>query len=354
MNGRKLILSLSLLLTATTMLPAQTHTKARLDSLFDALADGGRTMGSICVSQGGHVIYDRAIGYSVISPANKTPASIHSRYRIASITKMFTAAIIFQLIDEHKLNLNTTLDKYFPELPGAKNITIAMMLSHRSGLHNILDDPDWSTWKTMPKTQDEIIALIGKGSPEFTPGTKAAYSNSNFILLGYIIEEVCHKPYQGVVYDRIISKAKLWDTHYGGKTNIDRGECYSYSFNNDWIKEPEADLSILGGAGALVSTPSDLNKFIEALYGHKLIPAQYLTKMQDINDGFGMGMLPYTYSTRTAYGHHGSLDGFNTLLEYFPEEGIAISYCSNGQVAPVNDIITQVVNIVFDSESMKQ
>ena len=353
MTWRKLILSL-ILLTATTMLPAQTDIQTRLDSLFDALSAGGHTMGSLCISQGGHTLYSRAIGYSVISSQNKIPATVHTRYRIASITKMFTAAIIFQLVNENKLSLSTTLDKYFPELPGAKNITIAMMLSHRSGLHNILDDPDWPSWKTIPKTKDEIISMIGRGSPEFTPGTKASYCNSNYILLGYIIEDICHKPYQGVVYDRIISEVGLWDTHYGGTTNIDRGECYSYTFNNGWNKEPEADMSILGGAGALVSTPSDLNKFAEALYAHKIIPAQYLAKMQDINDGFGMGMMPFPYPGHTAYGHPGAIDGFNTALEYFPDDGIAISYCSNGQVSSVYDILKQVMDIVFDSQSVKQ
>ena len=353
MTWRKLILSI-ILLSATTMLPAQTDTHARLDSLFDALAAGGHTMGSICISQGGRTIYSRAIGYSVISPQGRIPATTQTRYRVASITKMFTAAIIFQLIDEHKLELTTTLDRYFPQIPGAKNITIAMMLSHRTGLHNIFDDPDWSMWKTTPKTQDEIIAMIGRGSPEFTPGTKAAYCNSNYILLGYIIEKLCHKPYQGVVYDRICSKAKLWDTHYGGTTNIDRGESYSYTFNNGWNKEPEADMSVLGAAGALVSTPADLNKFVEALYGHKIIPAQYLAKMQDINDGFGMGMMPFPYPGHTAYGHPGAIDGFNTALEYFSNEGIAISYCSNGQVSSVYDILSQVLDIIFSSDSMKQ
>jgi len=347
MMMRKFILFIMLFITATTIMSAQSTTKERLDSLFDALAAGGRTMGSICISEGGRPIYSRAIGYSFID--GRVPATEKTKYRIASITKMFTAAIIFQLIQEGKLDYSTTLDRYFPELPGAKTITIGMMLSHRSGLYNILDDPNWPAWKEKPKTQDEIVAMIKKYPLDFTPDSKAEYSNSNYILLGYIIEDIFDKPYKEVVHDRVISKAGLKNTYYGDKTNIDNGESYSYVYNNDWTRQPEADMSILGGAGALISTPADLNKFIVAVYKHKLFKQRHLDKMQNIVDGYGMGMESFTVGAHKAYGHHGGIDGFSSVLEYFPDDDIAISYCSNGQVSSVNDVVNAALNIVFDN-----
>ena len=349
MKKRKLILCIGMILTATLMMSAQKTTHERLDSLFDALAAGNKAMGSICISQSGKVIYQRTIGYSVIDGKTKEPANENTRYRVASITKMFTATIIHQLIHEGKIEFETTLDEYFKGLPGAANITIAMMMSHRSGLHNIFDDPDFSNWKTIKKTEDEVVAMIGKNPLDFAPDSKASYSNSNYILLGYIIEQICHKPYAEVVHDRIISKIGLKNTYYGDKTNLSKGECYSYVYANDWVKQPEADMSILGGAGALVSTPSDMNKFIEALYAHRLCKAKYINKMQEIKDGYGMAMMPYSYGAHVAYGHPGGIDGFNSVLEYFPDDEITICYCSNGQYYNMSDIIDPALSIVFDN-----
>ena len=344
---RKIILSLAMLLLATAIMSAQNTTHARLDSLFDALSAGGKTMGSICISQKGKNIYSRAIGYCVIDGGTKTAATEKTKYRVASITKMFTASIIFQLMQEGRIDYSTPLDKFFPEIPGAKNITIGLMLNHRSGIHNIYDDGDFVSWKTKPKSQDEIVAMIAKNPLDFSPDTKSYYSNSNYILLGYIIEEICDKPYSEVVKDRITAKVGLKNTYYGDKTNLEKGESYSYVYNGDWIKQPEADVSILGGAGALVSTPADLNKFVHALFDNKVIKQRYLTKMQNITEGFGMGMFSFSYGDRTLYGHPGGIDGFSILMEYYPDEDIAVSFCSNGLVGSTNDVVNAVLSILF-------
>lgn len=346
MIGRKMIVAVGLLLV-TTMLSAQSTTKERLDSMFDALSTGNRSMGSICVSQDGKVIYCRAIGYSAIDGHTRVAATDDTKYRIASITKMFTAAIIFHMIQEGKIDYSGTLDDYFPKLPGAKRITIEMLLNHRSGLHNIFDDGDFTSWKTIPRTKDEIVQMIGRFPLEFTPGAKAAYSNSNYILLGYIIEHEYKKSYRDVVQDWVISKVGLKNTYYGDRADLAKGECYSYVYNNQWDRQPEADMGLLGAAGALVSTPTDLNKFIESVYENKFFKARHLKRMQEIRDGYGMGMYRFTFGDHTGYGHPGSIDGFNSVLEYFPDDKVAISYCSNGTITPVNDIVNGVLRIVF-------
>jgi D-alanyl-D-alanine carboxypeptidase len=348
MMARKLIISFILFIAASAIMQAQTI-QTRLDSLFDALSASHRAMGSISISQGGRVIYSRATGYSAIDATAKVPATTDTKYRIASITKMFTAAMIFQLIQEGEIETSTTLDEYFPKLPGAKNITIGMMLSHRSGIHNILDDPDWGSWKDKAKTQSEMLAMIGKYPLDFTPGSKASYSNSNYILLGYIIEQICDKPYKEAVNERIISKIGLKNTYCGAKTDISKGECYSYAYSNDWTKQVEADMSILGGAGSILSTPADLNTFIVALYSNKIVKSSSLEQMLDITDGYGMGIIPFPLGQRTGYGHNGGIDGFSSLLEYFPDDDLAISYCSNGITGTAGDVVNAALTIVFDS-----
>jgi D-alanyl-D-alanine carboxypeptidase len=345
---RKWIWSLLLLLTTASM-SAQNAAHIRLDSLFDALSKGGRTMGSICISQNGKVLYSRTLGYSLIDGQHKIPATDKTKYRIASITKMFTATIICQLVQEDKIDFNTTLDTYFPKIPGAKTITIAQLLSHRSGIHNIYEDADFSSWKTTQKTPEEMVALISRNPQEFAADTKAAYSNSNYILLGYIIESICEKPYSEVVKERVITKAGLKNTYYGAKADPTKEESYSYAYNGDWIKQAEADMSILGGAGALISTPEDLNTFIQALFDKKLVKGRYLSKMQTMTDGFGMGMIAYPFGDKTLYGHHGGIDGFTSLLEFYPEDDLAVSFCSNGEAGAINDVVNAVLKIVFEN-----
>src|SRR5215475_370889 len=113
---------------------AQTPDKAKLDQFFDRLAEKNKAMGSLTIAKDGKVLYTRVIGYSQINGTEKKPLSEASRFRIGSITKMFTAVMIYQLVEEGKLKLSDTLDKFFPQIPNASRITMAQMLSHRSGI----------------------------------------------------------------------------------------------------------------------------------------------------------------------------------------------------------------------------
>ncbi|MFZ1679029.1 MAG: serine hydrolase domain-containing protein [Saprospiraceae bacterium] len=329
---------------------AQTINKAKLDSLFSILAENNKGMGSIALSKNGKVLYSNAIGYSSISEKEKKPATAKTKYRIGSISKMFTATMIFQLVEEKKIKLTETLDTYFPVIPNAKKITISNLLNHRSGIHNFTDDEEYANYMTLPKTQDEMIAIISKNKPDFEPDEKASYSNSNFVILGYIIEKITKKPYTTNLAERIISKIGLTDTYYGGKTNIANNESYSYSYTNNWDLEPETDMSIPGGAGAIVSTPVDLTKFIEALFSTKLVSKESLSRMKTMTDNYGMGMFQMPFYTRKGFGHNGAIDGFGSAVGYFPDDSLAIAYCTNGQVYGMNDILIGVLSIYFNME----
>ena len=152
---------------------AQTPDKGKLDQFFNRLAEKNKAMGSLTITKDGNIFYSRAIGYSQISSTEKKPVSAATRYRIGSITKMFTAAMIFQLVEENELKLSDTLDKFFPQIPNAQKITLAQMLGHRSGIFNVTANPDFDSFKTQSKTSDEVVAFIAKAKPVFEPGEKA-------------------------------------------------------------------------------------------------------------------------------------------------------------------------------------
>jgi len=337
-----------LLLSFNTAVFSQDFNKAKMDSLFTVLSDKNKAMGSLAISKNGKLVYSNSIGYAVADSVKKVPATIKTKYRIGSITKMFTAVIIFQLIDEKKLSLEDNLDKYFPGVVNASKISIGELLSHKSGLHNFTDDSLFLTYNQKPHSQKEMLDMISVMPIDFEPGTKREYSNTNFVLLGFIAEKITKKTYSELLKKRITDKLKLSDTYVGGKTNPANNESYSYSYINDWKLEPETDMSVPAGAGAIVSTPVDLTKFIEGLFAGKLISDSSLAKMTTVKEGFGMGILQIPFYNKKALGHNGAIDGFGSTLSYFQKDSVAIAYCTNGQLYPMNDILIGVLSIYFN------
>src|SRR5215470_2227231 len=197
-----------LTLVLFTAAHAQTLDKAKLDQFLDRLAEKNKGMGSLTLAKDGNVLYSHSFGYSQIDGIEKKPATAETKYRIASITKMYTAVMIFQLVEEKKLRLADTLDKFFPQIPNAARITIGQILMHRSGIHDL--EPDGS-WGKQPRTKDEVVARIAQGQPDFEPDARHRYSNAGYVLLGYIVEKVGGKPYQDALKERIASRIGLKD-----------------------------------------------------------------------------------------------------------------------------------------------
>lgn len=316
----------------------QTPDKAKLDHYFDRLNEKNKAMGSLIIAQNGNVVYSRIIGFSQINGADKKPLTAATRYRIGSVTKMFTATMIFQLVEEGKLKLDDKLDKFFPQIPNADKITILHILAHRSGIADLAD----GSGKSNPRTQSEILATITKGGSGFEPGTKYAYSNSGFVVLGFIIEKLMGKPYSEVLKQRVTSKIGINDTYLGtGLTDVNKNESFSYRYAGSWQQETETYISKAGGAGGIISTPSDLIKFIRALFNQQLVSKNSLDLMMQQH----LGMEPFTYNGQTFYGHGGGIDNFGAWLVYQPEEKLALAYTTNAKMYPVMNIINGVFDI---------
>lgn len=305
-------------------------------------------MGSLAISVDGEIIYSRAIGYRSVDGNKKIKSDSHTKYRIGSITKMFTGTMIFQLIEEGKLKLNDHLSTWFPELPNARKITIGNMLDHRSGLHNFTADTAFWKYETQPCTEAELTAMFAKQKPDFEPDEKAEYSNTNFVLLGYIIEKITKKTYSEELKERIVSKIGLKDTYYGGKTSVKNNEARSYAFAVKWMPAEETDISIFSGAGAILSTPTDLTKFIEALFAGKLISKDHLNLMKTLNDNYGMAMFETDFDGKKGYGHDGGIDLFRSTLTYFPGQKLAIAYCSNNGAYSFDKVKEAALSIYFN------
>jgi CubicO group peptidase (beta-lactamase class C family) len=326
---------------------AQTLDQDKLDRFLDRLAEKNKAMGRVTVARDGTVVYSHSFGYSYVNGAEKRPATETTKYRIASITKMYTAIMVFQLVEEGKLKLTDTLDRFFPQIPNAKKITIAQILNHRSGVPGI--QPDGS-WGRQARTKDELVARIAQGQPLFEPDTKHQYSNEGYILLGQIVEKVAGKPYQDALTERITSKIGLKDTYYLaiGSTDASRNESISYRYLDGWKEADEIDFSVTSGAGSIVSSTTDMTRFIQALFDLKLVSKDSLTKMATMRDDEGMGMELHPFAGKTCYGHTGGSGSAGMWLTYCPEEKLALAYATNMKIYPVKDIVTGIFDIYWN------
>lgn len=331
------------LLFASTF--AQNLNTAKLDSLFQILETKDKFMGSIAVAENGKLLYTKSIGKDDID-SNKQ-STIATKYRIGSISKMFTSCLILKTIEENKLNINQTIDIYFPTIENAKKITIGNLLNHRSGIHNFTNDEEYLKYNTQPKSEKEMVEIIAKGKSDFEPDNKGEYSNSNYVLLSYILEKTYKKPYKEILNTKIIKPLGLKNTYFGGKTNIQDNECYSYRHASKWEKETETDMSIPMGAGAIVSNPTDLVVFINNLFSYKIINETSLEQMKTIKDNFGMGILQVPFYDKKGFGHTGGIDGFTSVVWYFPENKLSVALTSNGMIYNNNDIIIAALSSYY-------
>lgn len=339
------------LLSSGNMAFAQPPYKTKLDQFFDRLAQKDKAMGSLTIVKDATVLYTRTIGYSQVYGIEKKPLTEANKFRIGSITKMFTAAMILQLVEEGKLKLTDTLDKFFPQVPNARKITIEQILWHRSGIPNVKrEQSSQENVNTIPVTKDEILALIVKATPDFEPGTKHSYSNSGYQLLGLILEKLTGKSYGEVLRERITSKIGLANTYIAtGNIDVSKNEALTYmNLGGGWKPVSETHPSILFSAGAIVSTPNDLVKFIQALFNGKIVSKKSLDQMTTTRDGEGSGMEPFTFNGKTFYGHTGGADNYGAWLAYLPEEKLAFAYTTNAKVYPVKDIISGVIDIYYN------
>ena len=344
MKSRSFYSILFVLFSVTSF--AQEKKFLALDSLFQILDENNRFMGSLSISENGKIAYNKTIGKADLA-SGKSSDNL-TKYRIGSISKMFTACLIFQAIEENKLSLKQNINRFFPKITGAKEISIGNLLNHRSGIHNYTNDTSYFNYYTASKSQKEMLEIIQASGSDFKPNSKAEYSNSNYILLSFILEKIYKKSYEELLDIKIIQPQGLKNTYFGKKLELAKNECASYRFSGKWELENETHSSVSLGAGGIVSTTEDLLFFISNLFDGKIIQASSLEQMTKLEDGYGMGIFPVPFYDKKGFGHTGGIDGFSSFLYTFPEEKISIALTSNGSRFNNNDIGIAALSACFN------
>lgn len=320
----------------------------KMDSLLSYLNKNNKFMGSLCIREGENVVFNKAYGFADVE--KNISADRLTKYKIGSVTKTFTAVMIMQLIEEKKLNLQTKLNRFYPKIPNAEKISIYDLLHHRTGIVDYING-DSITAKNIYRihSKEEMIQKISDYKPLFEPGRKHEYSNSNYNLLGYIIETLTKKSYAENIQTRIVKKANLLNTYFPqGKIESSVGESYSYLFNGTkWEKVEEWENSIAYSAGAIISTPADLTRFMYALFDGKLIKPSSLEQMKEIKEGYGKALMQFPFGERRFYGHTGGIENFRAVVGYYPTEKLGISLIVNGDNFNRNDIMIGILSIYY-------
>lgn len=339
MRLRLLIVVFSSFLILETVY-SQIANQDSLDTFFIELENNEKFMGNVLILKNQKKLYSVSLGFSNLDAAKK--ANFNTKYRIGSISKTLTASLVLKAVEEGKINLSQSIESFFPTIKNADKINIAHLLNHHSGIHNFTSNEDFMQWHFTSKTEEEMVDVIASEESDFEPGEKAAYSNSNYVLLSYILQKVYNKKYADILQDKIITPLHLKHTRFGDRSLPENEKTNSYFFELKWNRVTETDESIPMGAGGIVMSAYDLSLFIDGLFNGKLLSKKYLDKMLTQIDGYGMGIFKVSINNKEAYTHDGKIDGFNSVFYYFPKEQITYVLLSNAEnysLSKINDIL---------------
>lgn len=331
---------------------------AKADRIVANAWPAGGPGAAVIVTEAGKPVYERERGLADIGA--KTPITRDTVFRIGSITKQFSAAVVLQLAAEGKLSLDDPLSKYFPDYPqpGA-GATVRQLLNHTSGIQSYTDIPGWMVEANFSKpfTNDQMIAVFRDLPSPSKPGEAWAYNNSGYFLLGAIIEKVTAKPWHQVVRERLAGPLQLTSLRYGVEEGSVATMAKPYAgVDGKFGSAPTIHMSVPGAAGALIGTVGDLATWADALHHGRVVdPASYkamTTKGKTSDDKettYGFGLQISEIRGHRTIGHGGGIPGFITSSVYLPENDVFVAIFTNSAppVTSPDEIATKLAMLAI-------
>ena len=291
---------------------------------------GNNFSGVILVARGGHVLLER--GYGLANPELGVPNTSRTRFHVASVTKAFTAAAVLRLAERGMLRLADSVGAYLPGYPNGGRIRLEHLLTHSSGIPDLGSLPEWDREERLPHTTAELVEMF-KGRPLlFEPGAETRYSNANYNLLALILERLVGKGYGDVMRDEVFGPLGLRSTvHDGDMTRLIPDRATGTEPDGvRGVRFPRyIDWSGRTGSGSLVTTAGDLARFVEALFGGRLLGSASLAKILAPADGFAYGWSRDERFGRKLLRSGGRSPGFNASVERYLDDGTTVVVLTN-------------------------
>jgi CubicO group peptidase (beta-lactamase class C family) len=331
------IISLSLVSSARAEEPALLL-EQRLDRLvLDYYPSATEPGTAVLVMVDGKPVLRKGYGMADVEKGVKvTPDMI---FRIASITKQFTSVGVLQLVQQGKVSLTDPITKYVPDFDTqGKTITIENLLTHTSGLFNVTALDDFVSQITRDLKPIEVANLIAGKPLEFEPGSQFKYSNTNYILLGMLIEKVTGRTYAENLESSIAKPLGLADTRYSRDDALTprHARGYDRESSGQWVPMKPMSMTQPFAAGAIESTVDDLAKWTQALADGKAVDSKLLErawtpyKPTESPSDYGYGWFIRTDSGERWIGHNGGINGFQSAAVWIPEKRVFVAILRNG------------------------
>ncbi len=323
-----------------------------IDRVLQSRFDAKDFNGAVLVARNGRVIYQRGFGFANLEW--RIPNDPRTKFELGSITKQFTALLVLQFVNEGKIRLQGHLSDYLPYYrkdTGGK-VTVHHLLSHTSGVPNFTQAPGFLEGADSRRryTVQDFALQRCSGDLQFEPGTRFAYSNSGYFLLGAVLEQVSGETYESLLQKRIFTPLNMKDSGYAHTETVLPNRAAGYERSAEGLRNARYyDMSIPFAAGALYSTAMDLYLWDQALYTERLLPA----RLRDLlftpnleNYGYGWGILkpaegaPYAHESIPMHG--GAIFGFQSVIQRIPAHKELIVLLDNTDSPKLLDIALEI------------
>lgn len=323
----------------------------RVDEYMQAMVRLGKFSGSVLLAQDGGVIH--AAGYGFANRELGVSNSRLTKYRIASISKQFTAFAIMILHEQKKLSLDDPIRKHLDYSPDSwKDISIHNLLNHTAGLAASTES---EYTRKMPMTVRELVETFRSKPLDFKPGTDWCYANTGYVLLGDIIQRVSGISYEDFLTEHIFNPLEMFDTGCDRYSTVlaNRATGYWGKVSDKWVKSDYADMSFYFGSGSLYSTVDDLYRWEQALSTGRLLSKESHLRMitpTPLLANYGYGFLLGQQNSRRTIHHAGGLWGFRSNFVRFPDDDACIIVLSNLQTSDFYGVSNNLRSILFGED----
>lgn len=319
---------------------------ARMEQIVQSYVPDDKFMGAVLVAQDGKILFSKGYGFANLEW--EIPNTPTTKFRLGSITKQFTAASILLLEERGKLKVEDPVKKYMPDAPAAwDKITIFHLLTHTSGIPSFTGFPDYRSREATPITPEKLVEWFRDKPLEFEPGSKWNYSNSGYVLLGYLIEKISGQNYADFVQQNIFTPLGMKDSGYDSNSAIITRRAAGYSPSPHGPGNAGfVHMTIPFSAGALYSTTEDLLRWEQGLFGGKLLTPASLAKMTTpFKQDYAFGLAVQTKNGHKMISHGGGIEGFNTFLGYYPDEKLVVVALANINGPAVDQIASKLGDV---------